>query len=43
MKEISVINDIEVPEGMEHEAERVRSIDVDYFRKQKGFVRSTFY
>ncbi|MEJ2694957.1 MAG: antibiotic biosynthesis monooxygenase, partial [Candidatus Thiodiazotropha sp.] len=43
MKETSVINYIEVPEGMEHEAERVRETYVDYFRNQKGFVRSTFY
>jgi heme-degrading monooxygenase HmoA len=43
MKEISVINYIEVPEGMEHEAERVRETYVDYFRKQKGFVHSILY
>jgi heme-degrading monooxygenase HmoA len=43
MKKISVINYIEVPEGMAHEAERVRETYVDYFCNQKGFVRSTFY
>lgn len=41
MKNISVINVIDVPEGME--AEQVRDTYVDYFRKQKGFVCSTFY
>jgi len=43
MTEISVINFIEVPNGMEKEAEDVRSIYADYFRKQKGFVSTTFY
>lgn len=43
MKEISIINIIEVPEGMHNQAVEVREIYVDYFRKQKGFVSSTFY
>ncbi|NRB40464.1 MAG: antibiotic biosynthesis monooxygenase [Pseudomonadales bacterium] len=43
MKEISVINFIEVPKGMEDEAIQVRNIYVDYFRKQEGFVSSTFF
>lgn len=43
MKQISVINIIEVPEGMEGKAVEVREIYVDYFRKQKGFISSTFY
>lgn len=44
MKEhISVINSIVVPKGMEDEAVRIRDIYVDYFRKQPGFVSSTFY
>ena len=43
MKQISVINYIEVPEGMDEEAVKVRAIYVDYFRKQNGFVSSTFY
>ena len=43
MKEISIINIIEVPEGMHEQAIEVREIYVEYFRKQKGFVSSTFY
>ena len=43
MKHISVINSIEVPEGMEEEAIRVRDEYIDYFSKQPGFVSSTFY
>ncbi len=43
MEEISVINAIRVPEGMEDEAERIRDVYVDYFSRQPGFVRSTFY
>lgn len=43
MQEVSVINFIEVPEGMESKAEDIRDIYVDYFRKQTGFVSSTFY
>jgi len=43
MKQISVINFIEVPEGMEETALEVRNTYVDYFRKQSGFVSSTFY
>jgi hypothetical protein len=43
MKEISVINYIEVPEGVEHEMERVRETYVDYFRKQSGVVCLILY
>lgn len=43
MKQISVINFIEVPEGMEDTAIKVREEYVNYFRKQKGFISSTFY
>ncbi len=43
MAQISVINLIEVPEGMESIATEVRNVYVDYFRKQDGFVSSTFY
>jgi heme-degrading monooxygenase HmoA len=43
MKQVSVINFIEVPEGMEEIAIEVREAYVDYFRKQSGFVSSTFY
>lgn len=43
MPEVSVINFIEVPEGMESQAEEVREVYVGYFRKQQGFVSSTFY
>ena len=43
MKQISVINFIEVPDGMEEIAFEVRETYVDYFRKRSGFVSSTFY
>ena len=43
MKHVSVINTISVPEGMEAEAELVRSEYVNYFSKQEGFISSTFY
>lgn len=43
MKEICVINLIDVPSGMEDKAVETREIYVGYFRKQKGFVSSTFY
>lgn len=43
MKEVSVINHILVPAGMERVAEAVRDEYVAYFKQQKGFVASTFY
>lgn len=43
MKTVSIINTISVPEGMEAEAELVRSEYIEYFSKQEGFVSSTFY
>ena len=43
MKEISVINSIQVPEGHEETAIKVRDAYVEYFKTQKGFVSSTFY
>jgi len=43
MDQVSVINTITVPKGMESIAEEVRSEYVSYFRKQEGFVSSTFY
>lgn len=43
MEHISVINIISVPEGMEAEAESIRSRYVEYFKKQSGFISSTFY
>lgn len=43
MKQISVINSIEVPEGLEEKAIAVRGQYVDYFSRQPGFVSSTFY
>ena len=43
MKSISVINTITVPEAMEDIAEQVREEYVDYFKKQEGFLSSTFY
>lgn len=43
MEQVSIINTILVPEGMEGEAELVRSEYVNYFSEQEGFVSSTFY
>jgi len=43
MTEISIINIIEVPTGMENTAIDAREMHVDYFRQQQGFVSSTFY
>lgn len=43
MSHVSVINNISVPEGMEEEAEKVRSVYVNYFKAQLGFVESKFY
>lgn len=43
MKQISVINSIEVPEGFEETAIKVRDIYVEYFKTKPGFVSSTFY
>lgn len=43
MQQISVINTILVPESREVEAESIRAEYVAYFKKQEGFVSSTFY
>lgn len=43
MEQISVINTIIVPAGMEDIAEQVRNDYVAYFSHQEGFVSSTFY
>lgn len=43
MEQVSVINTILVPKGMEAIAESVRNEYVEYFQKQDGFVSSTFY
>lgn len=43
MKEISVINSLQVPEGSEDEAIKVRDAYVAYFETKPGFVSSTFY
>ena len=43
MSQISVINTIIVPSGMETTAELVLLEYVSYFIKQEGFVSSTFY
>ena len=42
-KAISVINSIKVPKHMVREAIAVRNNYVDYFKRQPGFVSSTFY
>ncbi|MCG8327640.1 MAG: antibiotic biosynthesis monooxygenase [Chitinophagales bacterium] len=43
MKQISVINSIQVPEGHEETAIKVRDIYIEYFKTKPGFVSSTFY
>lgn len=43
MKQISVINSIEVPKGFEEKAIEIRDIYVSYFKSKPGFVSSTFY
>ncbi|MFQ3229449.1 antibiotic biosynthesis monooxygenase family protein [Reinekea sp.] len=43
MSQVHVINTITVPSGMEKTAENVRDEYVSYFRKQDGFVSSTFF
>lgn len=43
MKQISVRNSIEVPEGMEARTIEVRDVYVAYFKTKPGFVSSTFY
>tara|TARA_R110002167_G_scaffold16347_1_gene64121 strand:+ start:573 stop:1118 length:546 start_codon:yes stop_codon:yes gene_type:complete len=43
MQQVSVINTITVPQGMEKIAEQVRAEYVAYFKEQEGFVSSTFY
>lgn len=43
MKTISVINSIQVPEGHEETAIKVRDVYVEYFKTKPGFVSSTFY
>lgn len=43
MNQVSVINSIEVPDGLEEEALAVRDSYVAYFRQQPGFVSSTFH
>ena len=43
MPHVHAINCIEVPSGCEDTAVEIREIYVDYFRKQPGFVSSTFY
>jgi heme-degrading monooxygenase HmoA len=43
MEQVSVINTIIVPAGMEAIAEQVRNDYVAYFSQQDGFISSTFY
>ncbi len=43
MKQISVINSIEVPVGFEETALKVRDVYIKYFKTKAGFVSSTFY
>ena len=42
-QQISVINTITVPKGLELTAEKVRNDYIEYFKQQAGFVSSTFY
>lgn len=43
MKQISIINAIEVPKGFEDKAIEVRDVYLKYFKSKPGFVSSTFY
>ncbi|MEQ8904024.1 antibiotic biosynthesis monooxygenase [Ekhidna sp.] len=43
MKEVSVINSIQVPSGHEEMAINVRDTYIKYFKTKSGFVSSTFY
>ncbi len=43
MNQISIINSIEVPEGQEEEAIKIRDIYINYFKSKEGFISSTFY
>ncbi len=43
MEQVSVINTITVPKGMETTAEQVRGEYIAYFSEQDGFISSTFY
>lgn len=43
MNQISVINNIIVPAGMEQKAETIRAEYVKYFSGKEGFISSTFY
>ncbi|MFK7773603.1 MAG: antibiotic biosynthesis monooxygenase [Saprospiraceae bacterium] len=43
MNQVSVINSIEVPDGLEDEAIKIRDIYINYFKTKPGFVSSTFY
>ncbi|WP_085904794.1 antibiotic biosynthesis monooxygenase family protein [Kiloniella majae] len=43
MSQISAINCIEVPDGYEEIAIEIREQYVNYFKKQPGFISSTFY
>lgn len=43
MEEITVINTIVVPAGMEKVAEEAREEYLRYFEKQEGFVSLSFY
>jgi heme-degrading monooxygenase HmoA len=43
MRQISVINSIQVPKGQEDNAIAIRNIYIKYFKTKPGFVSSTFY
>jgi len=43
MKQVSIINSLEVPAGLEDKAIAIREKYVAYFSQQPGFVSSTFY
>ncbi|AFV00114.1 antibiotic biosynthesis monooxygenase family protein [Simiduia agarivorans] len=43
MQEVSIINHIVVPAGMQSVAESIRDQYIAYFKTQDGFVSSTFY
>ena len=43
MSQISIINSLIVPEGLEDEVIEIREQYVEYFKTKPGFVSSTFY
>lgn len=43
MSQISIINSLIVPDGLENEVIKIREQYVGYFKTKPGFISSTFY